>query len=121
MLQQRMVVDGVAQLHGVLDLALHHLDALPRDLAAAEVQGGPVRFQRRQLVQQVAGGGRIAFLELRCARPVEPVGGFFQAAPGIGTQLPDGVVCVRLVHGPLPCRWVSARSQWLSPQGGSGA
>ena len=36
--QQRMVVDRVAQLHRVLDLALHELDAFQSDLPASEVE-----------------------------------------------------------------------------------
>ena len=36
--QQRVVVDRVAQLHGVLDLPLDQFRALQRDLTAAQIQ-----------------------------------------------------------------------------------
>ena len=45
--QQRMVVDRVAQLHGVLDLTGHQLHTLQRHLAATQIQRGQNLVVRR--------------------------------------------------------------------------
>ena len=72
------------------------------------VSASPLRYEsvvRARLIRETAranlSSSRVALLERRRPGPVQPIGSLLQTTPSIRTNLPEGVVCMRLIHGAL--------------------
>jgi hypothetical protein len=75
----------------------------PGELRRARIR--PIRLERSQLCQQIAADCDVLLLELPgTRRPGQALSGLLQPAPGVSAQLPDAVVCTRIVCHLRPLR-----------------